>query len=244
LQTSGGRLWVLDGATGRKISDIATSRTPWPRPPQAIDQGRICLVTDSGHVTLFDLLAGRPLWTYEIEHSASLTGEAPQVLGSASVLLLLVARNYGAELMRLDLRNGASRWETSVGKEPFDAAAAALDETAVYWTAHGVLHACTLGTGRPLWQAPLTGATGPWRASRTRQHVLTTPVRSRPTGDYSIELFDPKDGELVQRLNFPVTPATAVSTEVVDGVEPALQLFDHGAAVVVRDQAWGLSAAR
>jgi outer membrane protein assembly factor BamB len=62
VQTSGRRL-VLDSATGRRIQDSPTSRTPWPRPPLMLDGRTACLVPDSRHVILCDTATGRDVWT-------------------------------------------------------------------------------------------------------------------------------------------------------------------------------------
>jgi outer membrane protein assembly factor BamB/tetratricopeptide (TPR) repeat protein len=244
VQTSGGKLWVLDAATGQRIQEMATCRTPWPQPPQVLDPGRVSLVTDARHVLLFNPSAARPLWVYEVEHAASLTGEAPEVLGDGNVLLLLIRRNYGVEIDCLDARTGRSRWEALVGREPFAARSATVDEHAVYWAVRGVLHARAMADGKPLWEAPLTGAVGPWRTTRTRRHLVAWPDGARSTGEYPIAVFDPKDGQLIERLNFRVGPVSPASSGGDTGAGLAVQLFGHGAAVVVRDEAWGLTAAR
>ncbi len=235
VQTSGGRRWILDRRTGHKTHDAPTSTEPWPRTPRALDERRVCLVPDARQVMLLDLVTGEEIWTYALDpqRTPSLSGEAPQVLCDKNLLLVLVAFNYGYELESLDLRTGKPLWPSRplVSRSFVDFEASALDETAVYFVSGGVLVARSLADGKLLWQLPLSASGGSWQTVRSRHYVVVFPRAPGETHAFPVLFCDPKDGQVIQRLNFPA-----------DGSQAAVQWFAQSMAVLVGNQAWGLTA--
>jgi outer membrane protein assembly factor BamB/tetratricopeptide (TPR) repeat protein len=242
MQTSGGQRLILDSQTGRVLHRAETSPDPWPRPPRALDGQRVCLVPDSHQVVVLDLAAGKDLWTHRLDRMSSRTGEAPQVVGDRGTLLLLVPRNLGSELQRLDPRTGQTRWETLISTEAVDLETADFDATACYVVSHNYLHARSLADGKPLWRAPLAGPAGRWRTVRARNAVLAYPLETRADGPFVVVFCDLKTGEIVQRLNFPTAPAAFSPPGGEEKARPpALQIFDRGLAIVRAGDAWGLA---
>jgi outer membrane protein assembly factor BamB len=248
LQTSGGRCRILDSATGQMVHEYDAGAGPWPRPPLALTEGRLVVVPDGRHVALLDLAAGKEMWRYPLGRDASRTGEAAHVLGSGDRLLVLVPRNFGTELLRLDAATGVPRWPKPLllDDEDLDLTHSAVGPDSVYLVAGNLLRAVSLADGKPLWDAPLTGGAGPWRVQATGRWLLAHPAEARteldtvhalrryqvldgtalyPTqaalplsgalplvlrthwqatapAQFPVLLCDPRDGQLVQRLNF------------------------------------------
>jgi len=179
IQTSLGKIWLLDSATGRQVAEIGGNHGVWQQPPCPLDEQRIVIVPGSRKLTMLDFISGKALWTHEPDRKFSLNGEAPQVLGSGENLVCCTARNYGYELDRLDVRTGARLWPQAVLlRERPDLRCAALDESSVYVTVGGVLQAVALANGLRLWQQPLTGGTGNWRALLTKNFLLAHPAEA------------------------------------------------------------------
>lgn len=179
LQTSLGRIWLLDSATGRKVADIDSKHGVWLQPPLPLDEQRVVIAPGRRHLTMLDFISGKVLWTYEVDRKFTLSGEAPQVLGSGEHLVCCMPRNYGYELERLDVRTGARLWPQPVLlRERPNLRCAALDESSVYITAGGVLQAVALANGLRLWQQPLTGGAGNWRALLTKNYLLAHPAEA------------------------------------------------------------------
>lgn len=181
VQTTGGQRLVLEAGTGRRLQDAVTSKPAWPRSPLPLDERRICLIPDARHFAMLDASSGKEAWCHTIERGASLTGEPPQVLAQGGALLLLVARNQGYELQRLDVATGARRWSEAVwlGRERIDLEHGALDDRAVYFVHDGRLQARAMVDGKRIWQTPLVGPPGPWQVVRTRDTLIVYPLRTR-----------------------------------------------------------------
>jgi outer membrane protein assembly factor BamB/tetratricopeptide (TPR) repeat protein len=251
VQTADGKVWLLNEAgfivQERKAASeppelrprddrgwfgprfhLAASSGPPPGPPRALDARRFGLVTDPRRVLAFDAEDGKEVWAHEVGGATTLSGEAPQLAGGKGVLLLLVARNYGRALQRLDPLTGKACWpeERLLGTDDLAAADLACDPTAVYYVSRNVLYARSTADGKPLWEAPLRGPAGRWRAVLARGVLcvypvdvpavwgrldwlglsagvrITLPVEERPGVGFPVLLYDPPTGRLLQRLNF------------------------------------------
>src|SRR5262249_1682239 len=183
VQTSAGRLWLLEAQTGRLIQDAAMSQRPWSQPPRAInDQGNIgdgfCVATEPHRIVRIDAATGKEVWRHELRHATSLTGELPQLLGDSGALaFLLIPRNYGTMLQRFDPRTGTAllNEERLLTTQSLAADQITFDTRALYFVANNVLHAHALGDGKTLWAMPLVGPSGRWRAQLAGPTLIVWP---------------------------------------------------------------------
>jgi outer membrane protein assembly factor BamB len=231
VQTTGGKAWVLDSRTGRKLREFPTGAALWRQPPVALDEHRVCVVPDSQpyaqQVVMLDPATGQEQWTCSVERPVSLAGEAPLLLGNGQQLLMLVSRNYGSFLECLSPLTGTRRWPEPrfLGVQPVDLAAGTMDDKAIYLVQQKALHAYALADGKHLWRCALPDGVEHWRLLRTRDHVIACPAQERAVrwrmvwlgwavqlestragtdreaGTYPVLLCDPQTGEWVQRLN-------------------------------------------
>jgi hypothetical protein len=179
LQATAGKRLLLDGATGRTLHEAATARHPWPRPPLALDERTLCLVTDERHVVLIDTFTGRDVWTHTLTGASTLSGEAPQVFGRGETLLLVTARNIGYRLQRLDRATGKPSWSRSplLLTAALDVSLWALDREAVYHVQDQVLIARSLTAGQVLWEQRLgEGSSAAWQVRRGEGWALAYPA--------------------------------------------------------------------
>jgi outer membrane protein assembly factor BamB len=175
VRTPGGQRWVLSAQTGRTLYQSGDHGLPWRQPPLALDQLHCGVVPDAHHVTLFEPMSGKDIWKHAIAHTSSLTGEPPRLLGGGDVLLMLVTRNYGQELVRLDTARGAAQWTRFLGTPAIDLAAGAVDSKAFYVVAGNILRAFALADGTPLWQTSLGSRPTRWRVAVTKGGLLVYP---------------------------------------------------------------------
>jgi outer membrane protein assembly factor BamB/tetratricopeptide (TPR) repeat protein len=235
LQTSGGRLWLLDARTGETLQDLETSRQPWPRSPLVLDDRLVCVVPDTYHVVLVDAATGKEMGRYTLPATSTLSGEPPSAVGAGDRLLLLVPRNYGFNLLRLDPQTAKPLWpdERPVAADPIAAESASLDANALYFTIGDTLYAQALADGRPLWRVPLRGPGRAWRTLRTSDYLVaypsdvgarrlevrgplaafeaaaTLPLFEQSGLGFPVLFCDAKTGQLVQRLNLNGKPPLA-----------------------------------
>src|SRR5262249_15208363 len=144
LQTGAGGQRVVDSVTGRIVHERARPGSGWLRPPLAVAQGRLCLVPRADRAVLFNPSTGKNLWTYKTSQwpgSTAPTGEAPYLLGNQEALLVLVPRNYGYQLERLDVRTGRPVWREKARllREALTPELVSLDRRAVYYVDRKVL---------------------------------------------------------------------------------------------------------
>jgi outer membrane protein assembly factor BamB len=233
IQTTSGRRWRLEAATGRLLQDEAgglASRAPLP-----LDEHNLCLVAGPRQVVLLDPATGAERWTYRLTGRFTLRGEAPQVVGNARALLVVIPANVGYYLQRVNLLTGKGSWPHPqlLRLEHADTGAWALDEGAVYYPRDGALCARSLDTGELLWERPMPGPARKWRVIRTCDQVVVFPAASAAPGlqfrwplgslqwtipvppgaggrrDFPVLCCDPRNGQAVQRLNFPQAPSPA-----------------------------------
>jgi len=227
IQTSAGHRWLLDSRTGDTISKAEKPDEPWAYPPLALAGGRVGVVRSPRLASALDPDSGKELWTHTIDGISTLSGEPPQLASRNGTLMLVIARNYGYALKRLDPQTGKSLWprEVTIGTETIAAEHLAGDDTAVYFVNRNLLRAHDLRSGKLLWETPLTGPPGRWRVvpagaqllafpsdARTAQFrfrwlfssvqwVITHPLEEQPGFGLPLVFCDPKTGQLVQRLN-------------------------------------------
>ncbi len=241
VQSSGGKRWFLDSRTGRKLHQAATSPEPWPCPPTVIDEHRLCLVPDTQQVLMLDPATGKEVWRHVIDRRVSLTGEAPQLLAGREAVLLLVARNLGYELLCLDPATGSPRWPQPVllSRQRLDLARGVMGD-AIYLVHDGVLHAYATADGRRLWQQALPNASRPgkpshedhWQLRHAGSCLIAYPQCAAQRHGFPVLLCDPKDGQLIQCLNFPATDHP-----------PAVARLERRLAVALGNTVWGLTTA-
>jgi outer membrane protein assembly factor BamB len=177
-QTAGGKLWVLDGRTGKRRHELPTGRAPWPRAPVFLDPERVGLVTDPRTVVLLDVAGGKELARPPLTAPTTLSGRPPFLVGGPGALLLVVDRNFGPTLRRLDPNTGKALWpeERLLGADPVAEDGVALDGEAVYGASGDALSAHALANGELLWRFSLPGGRHPWRLLLARSDVIAWPA--------------------------------------------------------------------
>jgi outer membrane protein assembly factor BamB len=231
IQTTSGRRWLLDAATGHFLQDVPTAKEPWPQPPIALDEHRLCLPRDGHSVVLLDATTGRELWKYTLSGATTLSGELPRLAGGRNALLLLAPTNLGYFLQRLDPATGKRLWQQTQyldfpGGDKPDVATWSFDTDAVYYVSGRLLCARSLTDGKLLWEQPLAGPEGRWQTMRCRDCLIAYPAEGRtarfqfrsllgsvqwevvrppeegPGRGFAVECREPKTGQMVQRLSF------------------------------------------
>jgi len=188
------------------------------------------------------------------------------VLGDAKSIFVLAPRNYGSGLQRLDPSIGKPLWpqEQLLSTEMLGADQVAFDDRAVYFAAGTVVNARDLSDGRTLWKLPLNGPRGRWRLARVAGLLLASPVElaephqlkraslewtlarlslpplgerdERPT--LSLALIDPRTGQLMQQLNFPLASSARTARKLPDTHRgPDLVLSGEGIVIGVPGKA-------
>jgi outer membrane protein assembly factor BamB len=178
VQTTRGHCWVLDTLTGQRLHEFDTGREAWRRPPLPLDERRLVIVPDAQHIASLDLVTGKEIWRYSLGRETSLTGEPPQVLAGGDALLMLVPRNVGNRLSRLDPATRTVRWPKPIllGDEALDLSRSVITADTAYVVVGDLLRAFALADGKPLWDCPLIGGAGPWRVQLTRHYLLAHPA--------------------------------------------------------------------
>ncbi|HTU21933.1 MAG TPA: PQQ-binding-like beta-propeller repeat protein [Gemmataceae bacterium] len=285
LQASGHR-WLLDAATGQPLHEAADSRDLWQRSPLQVDERTLCVISDSRHLRLLDACTGKCLWTHRSDASTTLSGEMPSVLGRGDVLIYVQPANVGYYLQRLDRATGNPLWPRPrvLTAKSLDLSAWTFDSQALYGIEDRYLIARSLTDGKVLWRRALPSA-DVWQARRIGDYLAvfacgTTAARFQlrsPLGAVQWDLgsllapdaispvswYDPKTGQLVQRLNFriesPLRTAFATrrmphesgrvrimrtSSLLASERGPVIQLASPRPYVALGGEVWGLTAAR
>ena len=201
---------VLDTATGRRRSEFARADSEeWLRDPLPIDDDHVAIVADRLTVALFSLERGVPAWVFRETNDLPRYGP-PRLLGDGDRLFVL---HDGRELIRLDPSTGAKAWSRLLGVENLserpEAFAFATDR--VFVADNSTLAAIRLADGVPAWKRPLNGPANGWAVALTDRTVAAYPNPERTRGDegasFPLILRRRDDGELIQRLQFPASPA-------------------------------------
>jgi len=219
------RRWLLDAATGKQLHEAPDSRDLWQRPPVQLDERTLCVTPDYRHIVLLDAQTGQCLWTYRPPGITTLSGELPSVLGQENLLLCVQPANIGYFLQRIDRATGKAVWPRPqlLAAKTLDSGAWAFDGDAVFILEDRSLTARSVGDGEVLWQRSLPDASmhirrvGDYLAvypqavggeARLRFRSLLGTVQwdlgnlLPPEAVFPVCCYDPKTGQLVQRLQF------------------------------------------
>src|SRR5262249_47270997 len=144
---------------------------------------RLAFALDARHVVLLDPLAGKVIWTSTLPGSSTLTGQAPRLIGRGRTLLVLVQRNYGATLTRLDFATGKPAWrkEILLHTEKCDSADFAENDGVVFLIGDRRLTAYDLSEGKRLWERSLAGPKCTWRVMVAGDYLTVFPERGLVT---------------------------------------------------------------
>ena len=244
-QTSGGRRWLIDAATGAILHEGATAQEPWPRAPVRSPEG-VFVTPDADSVVLLDPASGRDLWTYTLPGVTTRTGEAPRLSMGPNALLVAWATNIGWRVQRLDRTTGKPTWDEPplFNVSGLDVESWTQDGEAVYGVQDRVLVARSLKNGALLWEQPIAGPSGLWRTQKIGGALLAYPIE--PTGaqfqfrwlfgalqweerrppeekagsGFPVLCCDAKAGASIQRLSFPVLSQAFAHMESDSGVLP------------------------
>lgn len=221
IQTIRGQSLSLDAATGHVLGEGRPGSTMWPHAPLLLEPGRACVV-ENGSVVLRELANGRETWKFEPKWSTSSTGEPLRILGKKKNLFVVVPRNYGYEIERLDPATGRPDWSDTprlLCRRLADLSSLSAADDALYNVADGSFICRSADDGTILWKKAVPVADG-WRTLPTRDGViLYSTSQSRrwrwlPVGTIllglpssplpatnTIFVFDRKTGAVQQRLD-------------------------------------------
>jgi outer membrane protein assembly factor BamB len=238
IQTAG-RAWVLEAGTGRCLRTVDAGELHWPQPPLPLRKDCFCWVQGRDSVVLFDLSQGGSAWKHTLGGVTTLSGEPPLVLGQDGLLFLVIPRNHGYMVQRLDPHSGKSLWQEEVhfGPDRPSWANVLLGPERVCWTSGSTLSARAVKDGRLLWQQPLAEVSQDWclawlppllltwpaAAWRTEVHCcwltasvelsVTRPPLSWPADSFPVLVIDCESGQVCQRLNFVTAPRAQAQVE-------------------------------
>jgi outer membrane protein assembly factor BamB/tetratricopeptide (TPR) repeat protein len=213
------QLLVLATSDGRP-----ESRTPLEekerleRPPLAIDENSVILVSDRNTVKRFDLRSGQTSWVYQEAKGPPVNApppEKPQLFGTAECLLVLYD---GRTLIRLDPATGNKRWQSLLGAEDLSErpGSIACDQKNFYCVnfenisgaVRQCLRAVALEDGSRLWSCPLSGPQDAvWSIALSERSIFAYPSATRysDAGDSSsmpVIVHRRDDGALIERFVF------------------------------------------
>jgi outer membrane protein assembly factor BamB len=284
-------VWQLtfDGKVANMVElfEAAETGNLWQRPPLRLDKRNLCIIAGNRHVVLMDARTGQYLWTHRAAEGSTLSGEIPSVLGCGDVLIHVQPVNVGYSLQRLDRATGKSVWPRPqlINAKSLDLSAWSFDSQALYGIEEGLLIARALADGEILWRRALPSRDA-WQARRIGDYLAVwacggaTAARFRfrsPLGAVQWDLgsllvpdaisplswYDPKTGQLVQRLNFRIEapPRTTLtkrripqeigqlrilrtSSLLASERGPVIRLDSPQPFVALGGEVWGLTAAR
>jgi outer membrane protein assembly factor BamB/tetratricopeptide (TPR) repeat protein len=183
LQSTGGEMLALSAADGR-LMYCRPATLPWPHPPLLLDAGR-AVYANGPRLHAIGLETGTEQWSYLPARDSSLSGAAPQFHRDGNDLLLVVERNYGYELERVQLADGKPdlRPQTLGRSRPDLARAAITAEVYAIPTAGGEIIALGSGAGEQRWTLKVSNVGEPWRVRATQSELLLHPEHAVPRAD-------------------------------------------------------------
>lgn len=206
IQTSGGQRWLLDAKTGQTIQEVETSMHQWLQPPLTLDQqGGFCLAQEPDRVVGLDI-DGKQLWSSDLGHRTTLTGELPQMVASQTgQIFALIPRNYGTALREITSING-SHWkeERFLTTNTLSADEVAFDDRAFYYVTDNTLCAYALADGKTRWTLPVSRQARHWRVMLAGQNLILWPLddpQAKGSRCFPVLLCESETGRLVQQVN-------------------------------------------
>lgn len=180
LRTDGTRI-EIDPDTGTATATQNQMLAAWSGLPAA-HAGVVYLPDGPLRVTARRQQTDQPVWTRDFPGETSGTGRAPAVRVLGESLFVVVFRNYGVELHRLDLRSGKSLWANApiLTADDADLRGADVDRERLYLPVGNRLLAYELSNGREAWSRELPGG---WQARVGRAGVIaysSEPVTAEP----------------------------------------------------------------
>jgi outer membrane protein assembly factor BamB len=174
-QLDSGHLIVWD-YWKRTVRKFPCTTKRWSEPPVSVGENHF-LIPDDNAVFLFDAKAGKELARYTIPGIESLTGELPRFHIHQGDPLLLINRNHGIELDRLQIKDLKRTWREPVfaGRELGDVT---FDGERFFTSADGTLAARRWKDGTLAWDIPLPDAPAKWKLSVSPQGLLVHPAES------------------------------------------------------------------
>jgi outer membrane protein assembly factor BamB len=221
-------------------------------------------------VIALDPANGKELWKHSLDWG-NLTGERPRLLGDAEALFLLVAKNYGWELHRLDSQTGKSLWRHPRPHSRFVVPPQSVshDTAHLYYVARDQVHACALKDGRPVWSRLLPFHAEAWRTLSTPKALLVHPLGSQAeqwqqavatgpafTANPLSRLARSLHAKAGLQESVPVGHLSILALDPTDGQilqrlnfsangsQLAVQIGSHALTVVAGDRAFGVTTTR
>lgn len=247
----------IDGKVPARAAHIL--RTYIWQPMNRYDQ--FCIVAEGGDVEghEFGFAFSNPrtiqIWKTKPRLPTTLSGEKARVFCDKGVLLVLLPRNYGYDLDRIDPKTGDNVWKPTARlcQQAFEKDAIAFHGGAVYYSSGNTLFARHLDNGNLLWKRELPESVRGWRVKATKQALMvfpgakdepqwlpfhtgkfqvTLPVRKQAKYPFSLQVHAYKDGELLQRMEFEG-----------DVTGAGVQFFRDMLIVTAGGKAWGIKGA-
>jgi outer membrane protein assembly factor BamB len=198
---------------GQKPLPMGEPTRPWVQAPIVIGK-RLILATQPGRIDGHDIASPHTrLWRYEAPFSTSLSGELCRLVHKDSVLLALVPRNEGNDLIRLDPERGTLLWSVPARHLPerLRPEAICIGDTSYFYIHEGVLHSRSLNDGASQWTFALgsfskrNGKQVAWSLRYTKHTLAVYPKGKQSDQAFFVGFVDPWDGRWLQRLEFAET---------------------------------------
>ncbi len=201
-KVTGQAIWLEKAATPMREPMRMWSQAP------ALIENRLIVAGEPGRIDALGLSPqGKDLWTFQTPWPRSLTGESCRLIHKDTVLLALVPRNEGPELVRLEPERGVLLWTISARQlaDRLDVESICVGDTSFFYVQAGILHARSLNDGTLQWTLPLLGRNVEaqrWRLRYSKHFLAVHPVAKSRDEAFSIGFVDPWEGRWQQRLTF------------------------------------------
>jgi len=185
IQKSDGERWTVGAETGRVLHTAATSLTPWTTSPALAGTGVALIPDGPGRIAAVEPRSNRRLWQFDAEGETSLTGAAPGVRVFGDDAFVLISRNYGSELIRLDAKSGTRRSAARVPGSGADLADATADAGRIYLPYPGGIASWPRAGGGKFWNRALPAGVR-WQVIVTDRGPLLCsrePIPDEPLAD-------------------------------------------------------------
>jgi outer membrane protein assembly factor BamB len=172
---------VFDAATGCLSHEVDLGPGVTFQPWKCTKSNLKCLIMNASKLLMMDLATGKPDWTYIFEGSSSLSNELPTVLGRDDNLVVLIRRNYGDTLLRLEPTTGQKLWseEQWLGGAHCDSASIEMNSSAILLALDDSLTSRSLVDGRVLWERSLSEGHDGWSLSLVNEDIICWPNQER-----------------------------------------------------------------